>query len=295
MFSRPFRKGTILFILLFHNLLIVKAQLKSTAFYDFNQVSTHFNIVNPSAQDTTYQFKVLFNQVEEFGLLNNVKRFNFLGEVTFSKNSNFPNHYVGFQSYNFKIGDFISKNHTHLKYSYLLQINKQSYLSGGISFGLVNYNFLTSTNSYGGSDFAPDGSIGMVFFRKSFLMGFAIQQIFSPSLTPVDQKFTLNRLANLSFQKKIKVTNYLMLKLDLHSQFQQNAKLLYNCGLMAIINNYGLIGIGNFSLNKSSITSGVQNISIKDLKFNLIVSYNFYHQTIPLPNNSIEFNISVSK
>lgn len=279
-------------------LLLVKTnlfcQLQSTVFQEFTQFITNYEIVNPSNIDTINFYKLNFHQVEEFSSLSDVKRMNFSFDKKIIPRDN-KYHFYGFNFYNIKLGDFISKNYLYLKYSLLLKLNQKSSLSFGTNLGLMGLDLKSSNNGVGGSDYTIDGSFGFSLIKENFITGISTQQIFSPKLTPINQTFLFRRVYNLSIIKTLPFSQNFNFTFDSHFQFQKDRLTFHNISFYSNLYDFGIIGIGNFNFNKSYFMAGIKKLKINNFYLLALISYNIYHNKIPLPNNSIEFNLIVSK
>jgi len=98
----------LLIIQLLGIVLTSKAQLTNTVYEDFNQVFCNPYLINPTAVDSNYKFKLVFNNLNELGVMRNVKRFYVDGDVKISSQNN--NHFIGIQTTNSKLGDYISRS-----------------------------------------------------------------------------------------------------------------------------------------------------------------------------------------
>lgn len=180
-----------------------------------------------------------------------------------------------------------------VRYAWYTQISDKSALSAGISLGFINYAFLTTQGGTGGSDFGPDGMLGIQFVRPKTTIGVSVQQIFSSILIPVNQTFKLNRLYTIDFNHKFRVAYRNYINVYSIVQLSDYSKINYINGVMAEITEHFLIGVNNYSLKKSTLSIGVQNIPLNASSFSIITSYSIYHSTIPIPNSTIELFVSL--
>jgi hypothetical protein len=284
-------------VLLFNNPSKCCAQLNATVFEDFTQFIVNPYLINPSTTDSSYSFKICVNNVNEIGIIKNVSRFYLDGDKRINSSQKNGFHFVGLQAINSKFGDYISRSSLQLRYSWVAQVSKKAFLSSGVSLGFINYAFLTTQSGTGGSDYAPDGMIGIHYVRQKTFIGFAIQQLFSPVLIPVDQSFRLDRLYNLDFSHRFDLgfrnhlTTYAMV------QQPDKGNTLCSVGLLTEISNLVLVGANNFSLRKTSFNLGIKQIRMLGAEFMFFTTYSIYHyhNNFPLPDNTFELFIQLRK
>ncbi len=282
-------------MLLLINFRSVQAQLSSTVYETFTQTMVNPYLINPANSDSSYSFKACFNNINELGLLKNVSKFYFDGDKRFNSVKKNEYHFLGIQTNNSKIGDYISRSRLQLRYSWFTQLSKKTFLSSGISMGFVNYAFETTQGGTGGSDYGPDGSVGVHILRPGASIGFAIQQIFTPVLMPVNQSFQFLRLYNVDLTKELKITSDFQCSLFSVFQVSEVGNYAYSFGTLSRIANMGLIGINNFNLKKTTVNVGVENLAVLDIDFTLMASYSFHHSGISLPDNTLELFIAIQK
>jgi len=272
------------------------AQINSTVYEDFTQTILCPYLINPSSTDSSYRFKARFNNVNELGLARNVSRFYFDADKRLGGGEEQEGyHFGGIQVTNAKIGDYISRSRLQLRYSWLGRISQRAFLSSGISLGFINYAFLTTQGGTGGSDFGPDGSIGLHYLRQSFSVGLAVQQIFRPVLIPVHQSFRLSRLYNLDVSKRMDLSPHADLTSQLVLQAADMDTYSYGINLLASFFDLGLIGVSNYHIRKTSFSLGARNIVLFNSSLLLMISYSIYHHEITVSDNHIEVYLAIQR
>lgn len=270
-----------------------QAQLSSTLFEDFSQTIINPYLINPAAADTSYIFKARINAVDELGLIKYVNRYYLDIDKRIGTSRKNSYHFIGMQALSSKIGQYISKNRLQFRYSWFTQLSRKASLSAGISLGFINYAFLTTQGGAGGSDFGPDGMLGIHYVRANTVIGIGIQQLFAPVLIPVNQSFKLNRLYNVDVSHRIRIAPRVKLTGYAIIQYAVQSNLNYSVGLMSHVSDYVMIGINNYSLKKTSFNFGVQHIRIASTELSLITTYSIYHSVFPTPNSTLELYMSV--
>jgi hypothetical protein len=281
-------------VLLIGNFSFCSAQFNATAFEDFSQTIVNPYLINPSASDSSYKYNIRSQYISETGLIKNVSRFYIDGDMRVKASNKNVFHFIGLQVVNSNFGDYIHKSRLQGRYSWYSKISQNAYLSSGISLGFVNYAFLASNGGAGGSDYGPDGMAGLHYLRKKTSVGISILQLFSTVLQPIAQSFSLPKLYSLDVSQKIFIAPKATLTVYSVLQHSEQQSLLYSLGLMTDVSKV-FVGISNFSLRKTSISFGVKQIPLLGTKFMFYYTYSLYHSSFPLPNNTMEFFISVQK
>jgi hypothetical protein len=271
------------------------AQPNASVFEDFSQTALNPYLINPSATDSSYLFKIRLATIDELGLSRYVNRFYLDIDKRINTSSKTSSHFIGLQAFNSKIGQYISRSRLQFRYCWFTQLSKKACLSSGISLGFINYSFLTTQGGTGGSDFGPDGAIGLHYIRERTIIGFAIQQIFSPVLIPVSQSFKFNRLYNFDISHQFNISPGFNLTPYSVIQFSGQKNLNYNLGLKSDVSDYVFVGINNFSLRKTSFNLGIQRIRVFGGQLMMVTTYSFYNRAFPAPNSILELFLAFQK
>ena len=283
-------------ILLLANDFSCRAQLNATVFEDFSQTALNPYLINPSAADSSYLFKIRLATIDELGLSRYVNRFYLDIDKRINNSGKNSYHFIGLQAFNSKIGQYISRSRLQFRYSWFTQLSQKACLSAGISLGFVNYSFLTTQGGTGGSDFGPDGALGLHYIRERTVIGFAVQQIFSPVLMPVSQSFKLNRLYNFDISHQFNISHGFNLTAYSVIQYAGQNTFNYNPGLKVDVSDYVLIGVNNFSLRKTSFNLGIQRIRLFGGELMMVTTYTLYNNRVfPVPNSLLELFIAFQK
>lgn len=282
-------------VLLLCTLPVCRAQLDATAFQDFTQTIVNPYIVNPSASDTSYSFKIRANNINELGLIKNVSRFYVDADKKIRSQRDNAFHFIGLQVLNSKLGDYISRSRLQVRYSWFAQLSEKASLSSGVSLGFVNYAFLTTHGGTGGSDYAPDGMIGIRYLRPKTSIGFSIQQLFPSVLIPVSQSFRLQRLYNLDVSQRFNLSPKTCLTTYGAVQYTGDDTPLYSVGLMSDLADVVMVGVNYFSMKKTSFNFGIKRVRIFGSYATLVMTYSVFHSSFPLSDNTFELFVALQK
>jgi len=273
--------------------LYIQAQLTTTLFEDFSQTIVNPYLINPAATDTSYLFKARVNAMDELGLIKYVNRYYLDIDKRIGTARANSYHFIGLEASNSKIGQYIYRSRCQLRYSWFTQLSAKASISAGISLGFINYAFLTTQGGTGGSDFGPDGMLGVHYIRENTTIGFGIQQLFAPVLMPVSQSFKLNRLYTIDIAQRFRVAPRIFLTTYGVVQYSGESNFSYSLGLMSDVADYVVIGVNNFSLKKTSFNAGVNHIRLYGTELSIITTYSIYHSVFPTPNSTLELFMAV--
>ncbi|ABG59308.1 hypothetical protein CHU_2045 [Cytophaga hutchinsonii ATCC 33406] len=265
-----------------------QAQLNTTLFEEFSQTIINPYLINPAASDTSYVFKVRINAIDELGLIKYVNRYYLDMDKRIGTSRANSYHFIGLEASNSKMGQYIYRSRCQFRYSWYTQVSAKAALSAGISIGFINYAFLTTQGGTGGSDFGPDGMLGIHYIRQNTVIGFGVQQLFAPVLIPVNQSFKLNRLYNIDVSQRFRVAPRIKLTTYGVIQFSGNDNFSYSLGLMSDVADHVILGVNNFSLKKTSFNFGVQHVLIYGTELSIVTTYSIYHSVFPTPNSTLE-------
>jgi len=280
-------------ILLLSKCFCCQAQINTTLFEDFSQVILNPYLINPAATDSSYLFKIRINAMDELGLIKYVNRYYMDIDKRIGTSRANSYHFIGFEASNSKIGQYIYRSRCQLRYSWYTQLSSRASISAGISLGFINYAFLTTQGGTGGSDFGPDGMLGIHYIRKNTIIGLGIQQIFAPVLIPVSQSFKLNRLYNVDISQRFRIAPRLHVTTYGVVQFSGQDNFSYSLGLMSDVADYVVIGINNYSMKKTSFNFGVKHIRFYGSELSIITTYSIYNSVFPTPNSTLELFLAL--
>jgi len=282
-----------IFFLLLTATLPCRAQLDNTIFKDFTQTILTPYLINPAAADTSYSFKIQGNSIDQLGLIKYVNRFYVDADKRIKTSRRNSFHFVGLQASSSRIGQYISKSRLQFRYSWYTQLTNKAALSAGASLGYVNYAFLTTQGGTGGSAFGPDGMLGLHYIRENTVIGIAVQQIFTTVLIPINQSFKLNKLYNIDISQRFRLGQDVKLTTYGVAQFSAQTQLLYTLGLMGEISQHLMVGVNDFSGQKTSFNFGVKHIRVYTGEFMIVTTYSVYNNKVPGLNSTLELFIAL--
>lgn len=261
----------------------------------FDQFTQNYHLINPGAKDSTYSLNGQMGNKTQTGLFSGLSHFYFDGDVGLQRKSANGFHFFGVQLINSREGSFITRNRVYGRYAWYQQLNKHSTLSAGISLGTINYAFQNSQGGVSGSDFAPDGNIGIAYSINKLHIGGSLQQFLNSSLQPIDERVQLKQFYNLHGKYQFTLTD--VVRLNLHALFQTggNFKNTYSVSPILELQEKYELGI-NYRHNRGIVfLLGLKNIEIIQAFLSIYVSYKTATYSIPVPDNAVEFYISFRK
>ncbi len=251
-------------------------------------------MINPAAKDTSANVIGQLGNKTQTGLFKGVSYFYADGDVKAQRASGNGFHFFGFQFINNREGSFIRRNRVYGRYAWYQQLNRNTALTAGVSLGAVNYAFQNSQGGVGGSDFAPDGNIGVEISYNNLAVGASYQQFLNSSIRPVDETIPLKQYYNLYGHYRLVVTD--AFKIKLHSFLQLGAyRTNFSVSPIFEVDGHFDLGLNYRHQNGLVFLVGVKDFEIIDSFLSLYVSYKIPTYHIAIPDNAIELYVSFKK
>lgn len=118
-----------------------------------------------------------------------------------SKRSVNKKHIIGGGLYNDREGEYFNRVRAILRYAIHIPLKEDLYLSGGIAFHMINYNFDASAAGASGSSFTWAGHGSVTLYSPTFRLGASLNDFNNPTVTPINYTFLINRYINLYGEK----------------------------------------------------------------------------------------------
>ena len=208
-----------------------------------------------------------FSQINQKLLLANV---NLSGDTLRTK------HNIAAKLQSEQEGEYIVRNRVYAGYGWHRNIFKEYWLGAGVYMGMAGYAYQGGSAYTQGSDWAPDGDVGIVFYRPQKLtLAFSTNQAFNSIVRPKDLEFRWTRYYTgyvqryFEHDKEWTSSLYLqhILRTDVYSNTDIGAYLSYKQHL--------LLGT-NFTFgNKLSAMAGFQNLPLRIGTVSVLFNYNF--------------------
>ncbi len=268
---------------------------QSTELYPYN-ISQTFNqtsLINSAIGSDTNFFEVDFTNRTLVGVFNGVSQ-NYLNVYLSSTgNSENTRHSFGAMAVNKNEGDYIKRNRLYLRYGVQVAISRKSRVSLGTSLGFINYLFESSVANGGGSAFARDLNIGAVYAYPNFNVGIAVNQIFYPELSPLNERIRLTRYYNANSYYRLTIDQDVALELYALASFYEAGLLTMKASLITVLRKQFLVG-GGYNYNQGiDAYIGLRKLKIGSSNFDLMVSFLAYNtrKLSSTTDRSIEFSI----
>ncbi len=255
----------------------------------------NYYLINPANTDTS-QIIVNMGHKSQTGIFHGVRQTYFDANFRIKSSGLNNRHYLGVQLLNNSEGDFFSRSRAYGRYSFDIRLSESYYLSGGLSFGAVNYVFKATQSSAGGSDITYDGNLGVWLVGNKFKLGTSMQQIFQKSLSPLNEEFVLRRVYNVNASYTFKINYYAELSTYLWYKYQEYSSA--NIQLAAVVTLQKLVEFGaNYRYQKGVVLmGGLKDIVIGTSRISLAMSYSTgILNYIAKGDNGIEIFIRYSK
>lgn len=103
--------------------------------------------------------------------------------------------------------DFFTRSRLHVIYQEHIELNNDTWLSMAAKFGMINFNMSALGGTAGGSDWAPDLTVGLSLRSREFRAGFSLEQITNPSIRPMEYTFELKRIMEVNGSYQIDLSS----------------------------------------------------------------------------------------
>lgn|GEM_PF-947905 len=130
---------------------------------------------------------------------------------------------VGLHISNMRRGEYIQLNKIHFRYALTIALSENTYISAGVSGGLINYRLAASQASAGGSALGPDLAAGIWLLSDKLQAGISMMQLLNTGLQPLNERLELRRYINIVSSYKLAISPASDLKI--HGWFRYE---LYN-------------------------------------------------------------------
>jgi type IX secretion system PorP/SprF family membrane protein len=266
-------KPVILFLGIFIILQPVFSQSSKKYPVHFPLFFMAYPLINPASsgsQDSFMDFRS--GNLGNAGPFKEIRTLYANGSVLIRKKNQYK-HVAGLTFYNDKEGDPIQRTRFYGNYALHISLTSRTYLSSGVSFGLVNYSFQGSSSYSTGSDSNYDGSAGIWLYSDNYHAGISLNQIFNRKLIPINEVFILAPYLSITGSRKIKIDKTLSL----------NPHFLLNCfnknycqvdlAMLVILGNHFSIGGSYRSGRGMSWIAGISDIPLMKNKIEIYFSY----------------------
>lgn len=257
----------ILFISFF-TLIKVNAQSIYPVFME--QFDNGYHFTNP-ATPLNNNFEFIFTDKKYYGLFENIGVNYFSSRLKINSKSNKIN-VLGVNFTHEFDGDFLNRNRGNFNYLFQTKVKETAYIGLGMSVGFFNY-FVKSTNLNNGvSVLLPDINTGIWYRNKSMNIGFAINQLSSPSDRLFVRTLQLSRFYIFNADYKLQVNSHFNIKPGfIFRKFsKQNT---FDLNVISTYNNLINFGI-NWKIKRgTAFIFGVDNIKIFNQYFGVTASY----------------------
>lgn len=240
-----------------------------------SQYLNSYILVNPASGGLRSKAELSFGNQEYIGPLRRVKNYYVYVGIRTNKAENTKKSVLAFFASNEKDGDYINRSRVYLNYAWHTQLSDNLWIGAGAFAGFINYTFDGTTSTGGGSDFRPDGSLGILLHNDDLHIGLSVNQILNSRLKPLIAQYTFPVYYNFTFNKNIELSPHFKLKPSSLITLKPSEKLVdYNVGFLTTIDDKVVFGTNYKHQAVVSFLVGVQNIEFDLHSFSLNISYN---------------------
>ena len=241
------------------------------------------SIINPAFTGTAADMEFNMGNQRMLGNLSKISSYYALANyrITGRKHTGGPFSALGISIYNDQEGKYLNRSRIYLNYAWHANILTNTKISGGLSFGAMNYSVKGTPLSGNGSDLRADAAAGIQVYRKSFWLGVSVNQLFNSEVQPLQEITVLapymNIMTGIKFElgEKFCVTPSASLRFPLSGVSQLRYRNLYDVNLQVSLLNKIQAGLGFHDNEKMVITLGLENIIPAYGQIDFLLSYAF--------------------
>jgi type IX secretion system PorP/SprF family membrane protein len=238
----------------------------------FGQFFNGYSIINPAMSGSRSDVEIELGKqrhTDVFSIYSTTYASGFFRVRRKPNSSSF--HVPGLSFISDKEGQLLKRSKVYLTYAWHTQLNKKLSLSAGAAAGMFSYQVASSNASAGGGANAPDASIGLWLYNKTFFAGASFNQILNTSLTPIAVEQKLIRHFNVTggytyhVSKSFKFTPIALLRItpelgtldmDIAAVGSLNNILLLGINYRYERNFLGMVGFERLNIGVGSLRAG---------------------------------------
>lgn len=167
----------------------------------FSQYYNCFSMENPAAAGSSSKFELAGGNQKLLGSYSKISTYYLNVNMHFNQaeiRSRKPFSVAGLLFYNDKEGKYINRTRFYATYVWHAHLTRNLKMSGGFRLGGMNYSVKGTPLSGDGSDFVPDGAIGLQLYNHKYHLGISLNQIFNNTIQPLEEVTKLGSFLNFT-------------------------------------------------------------------------------------------------
>lgn len=259
---------------------LLNAQQESSLYpIRFIQYYNGMSIYNPAHGCIENDYEVATGNQRLIGNFNGISTYFLVANMKISGSANrmnSPFSVLGLYVYNDREGKYLNRSRFYATYAWHGNITKKLKVSGGFHMGGFNYSVKGTPLSGDGSDFSPDGIIGVYLYNSIFKTGISYNQIFNNSIQPLEEYAKLNPFVNFSGDVSLNRYHDVIfrpvwaLRIPLN-----NDRLLADFTLLTVYKEKLRLGFGVHNSDKMIINVDFLNILNQEQELGISICYSF--------------------
>ena len=263
----------------------------------FGQYYNNFTFINPAYAGFNEGYEATAGSKRMLGNISKIST-HYLGLSTRLRNSKgFKEHpfsALSFQAYADKEGVYINRNRIYGSYAWHTNISPKLMLSIGFHIGAINYYVKGTELSGDGSDWEPDGSVGVLFYNDKFATGISVNQMFKAEIQPLEEVAVIPVFVNYMAYYKLNVGS----NVDITPMFncripQKQYKGVYDVNVELLLNKTYGISLGIIDNNNVINTLVLRNIKFGNNRFGTFFSYIYPYKSSQIKINYAELGVNL--
>jgi hypothetical protein len=241
----------------------------------FGNYMTAYFLINPATELSGSKAQLSLGNQEYVGPLRRVRSYYLFAGLKLNKEERNTKSVAAIFVSNEKDGEYVSRSRLYFNYSWHTKVKENLWLGAGAYLGIINYSFESSPNTAGGSDFAPDGSLGIVLYNENLNIGFSGNQVFNSVLRPIIAEYKFPVYYNLNIHKSWEISPHVEVRpLSLITWKVKEKVWDLNAGVLSTFHNKVVLGANYKHQKVFSFLAGIKDIQVSKHFFNLNFSYN---------------------
>lgn len=265
----------------------------------FSQYYSKYPLLNPAMIGIKDQTDVRFGNKQLLGNFSKISTYYLQANTNISTRNNTYNKSIstlGFFIYNDREGIYLNRSRMYVSYAWHGNLTESIKFSAGFHLGTMNYNVKGSALSGDGSDWKPDGALGICFYSAKFHAGASVLQLFNSQVQPIEEITKLSPYGNLCAGYRLNITSNLSFypSLNTHIPFDADRVTINDFNLETLYKNrLGLVfGWHNNSYLVSTLA--IRNFQLNRMNFNFCLGYGTAISNVMISTNFYELSVSVS-
>lgn len=287
-------------LLVVHISVVIYAQPETVNYpVRFSQYYNSYSMVNPASIGEINSINFTMGNKRMLGNYSKISTYYLTFDTKLSRYGNYnfsnsgPYSSVGVNLYNDSEGMYLNRTRIYAVYAWHSSIAPRIKFSAGFELGGMNYSVKGTPLAGDGSDFAPDGSVGIWIYNQRFKSGISYHQLFNSSIQPLEEVAYLKPFLNVSGQL------YLIQEGPVNLSFATNISVpvsqdetYYDLTTITTYKKKLTVVLGLHNNNRMINSIEILDLFQTDNKLNLSLTYSYTLAASIIANNFFEVGLN---